>query len=276
MRKVILPRCKEIGDLLVRLKSLYASGKKGPGGHASLFHEHAKTVTGLSTPSVKNYIQLAEGYHRLVDFMADLPEGATPITSLRGALEALRAMNRPIRPAITVEAQEVTERALGAGAGSRRTSYASDTRKKVLPVLASLRATSTLSDRRKAELRKIEEIVAAFLDAVEKEEEEACSAQEQEVEAPDPVEEELVAATEAAPAPEPQWSTEEAAERPASPFGKRVLAAQFPDTEAGLEALNAAIFAAGSNAELGRQLGVSGEAVRVYRKRLQVRLGAPT
>lgn len=37
-----------------------------------------------------------------MDFMADLPEGATPIPiqSMRVALEALRAMDRPERPAL--------------------------------------------------------------------------------------------------------------------------------------------------------------------------------
>ena len=90
LRKVALPRCREIGKELLAIKAFYPAGKKGS---ASNFYRDAKAMTGLSKPSVANYIQVAENWHRLMDYMADLPEGATPVTSLRGALDAIRKMN---------------------------------------------------------------------------------------------------------------------------------------------------------------------------------------
>ena len=278
MRKVALPRAWEIGQELIRLKGFYSSGKKGPGGHASRFYSDAKAITGLSKASVANYTLLAESRHKLLDYMVELPEGATPITSMKGALEALREMNRPLRPAsdaIDVEAQQVAggdAAALGAGGSRKRTTYAASTREKVIPALTTLRATTMLTDRQREQLAKIEEMLHLLLDQIDRQEEEQAAAAEteaaQQVVDASPVEEAMVISTDTTPAsdpaPAPQWSEPEPAaaaeeqqvevEEPSGP-ARGTLTALYPLTAEGLAALEAAITDAGSGAALGRQLG---------------------
>lgn len=290
MRRVALPHAREIGEELIRLKGFYPKGKKGPMGHASRFYSDARALTGLSKPSVAGYIQLAEGWHRLIDYMSDLPEGATPITSLRGALDALREMNRPLRPAsdaIDVEAQQVAGDALpGAGAGGsghKRTNYAASTREKVLPALTTLRTTTVITERQREQLAKIEEMLSHLLTAIEQQEEQAAAdaaaaeppADQQVVEVPvaepEPALQELVALTNTtpapAPAPEAQWSEQEQqveaevepnTSAPAA-AARGTLGALYPATAEGLRELENAIAEAGGGAALARQLGIGGD-----------------
>lgn len=100
VRRMLLPQACEIGKELARIKGLYESGRKGPGGYASRFYSDCESLTGLKKAQVANYVQLAENWDRLTAFIADLPEGAAPITSMRGAMEAIRAMNHSERPAM--------------------------------------------------------------------------------------------------------------------------------------------------------------------------------
>jgi hypothetical protein len=295
MRRVALPRCRAIGEELLRIKAFYPSGKKGPGGHGSRFYSDCKAVTGLSKPSVANYIQIAEGWHRLMDYMADLPENAAPITSLRGALEALRAMNRPELPprdsgAVDVEAEAIA----GDGdallaAGRKRTSYASSTREKALPALDALMAAATVSDHHKAQLAKVREALALLLEKIEAEEiaaaEEAealaaAPAQEpvdlpppawSEVE-PEPLQAPAASAPEATAEEEEQ---EQAEEEQGASSNRGRLVAMYPRTAEGLADLEAAIAEAGSGPALDRQLGFKTGAVAKHRQRTIKHLQAP-
>lgn len=100
VHRVMLPRAREIGQELAGIKGLYESGCKGSGGYASRFYSDCEILTGLKKAQVANYVQLAENWDRLTAFIADLPEGAAPITSMRGAMEAIRTMNRSERDAL--------------------------------------------------------------------------------------------------------------------------------------------------------------------------------
>jgi len=270
MRRVALPRCRDIGEELLRIKAFYPAGKKGPMGHASRFYSDCKAVTGLSKPSVANYIQIAEGWHRLMDYMADLPEGAVPITSLRGALEALRAMNRPVLPphdagALDVEAEQVEGRPT-----TSRTSYASSTREKALPALDALMAATTISDRHKAQLAKVREALALLLEQIEAEEIAAAEAQaEADVEIPvisAPVE--LPPPAWAEPDPEPALA--DAGEDP----GKASLPELFPLTAEGMAGFELALAEAGSGAALARRLGCSKQGISFHKNRLRAAVAA--
>jgi hypothetical protein len=271
MRRVALPRCRAIGEELLRIKAFYPSGKKGPMGHASRFYSDCKAVTGLSKPSVANYILIAEGWHRLMDYMADLPEGAQPITSLRGALEALRAMNRPELPprdsgAVVVEAEAITGDGL-LGAGRKRTNYASSTREKALPALDALLAAATVSDHHKAKLATVREALALLLEQIEAEEIAAAGEADgihEPVQLPPPAWQE-----EPAPAPAPAEEHLDEAD-PSSNRGK--LAALYPRTAQGLADLEDAIAEAGAAVALDRKLGLKPTAVSQYRRRLRQHL----
>ena len=256
IRKVALPRCRDIGEELLRIKAFYPAGKKGPTGHASRFYSDCKAVTGLSKPSVANYIQIAEGWHRLMDYMADLPDGAVPITSLRGALEALRAMNRPVLPphdagALDVEAEQVEGRP-----STNRTSYAISTREKALPALDALMAATTISDRHKAQLAKVREALALLLEQIEAEE----------IAAAEPQAEALAAE----PEPDPEPALAEAGEDP----GKASLPELFPLTAEGMAGFELALAEAGSGAALARQLGCSKQAISLHKNRLRAAVAA--
>lgn len=73
--------------------------------------------------------------------MADLFEGATPIQSMRGALEALRAMNRPERPALPGSDGAVDVDAETVATTGKNSRYVHNTWEMVLPALAALKST---------------------------------------------------------------------------------------------------------------------------------------
>ena len=276
MRRAVLPRCKAMGDDLVWLRDQYPKGKKGPGGKASAFIRDAEKITGLGKAQILNYITISTGWHRLIDYMADLPEGATPIQSMRGALETIRAMNRPERPAlpgadgaVDVEATEVQETPL-----DRACRYTAPIRKFV-PHLAGLRSLAGLSERTRDLLDSLGDALDLTLREVEREVSNALT-----VEAGGAVETVAPSARSigfSVPEPEPLnplpsppavAPPEEAMESaPASARG--ILPDRFPFTAAGLEALDLAIAEAGGGAALGRELGVGRGAVSAHRKRIR-------
>lgn len=177
MRKVALPRAKEIGDELIRVQGFYPKSRRGPGGVSNGFFRDCVELTDLKVASVKNYMLLAKNWHRLVDFMADLPEGADPITSFSGALNAIRSMNKGLRPgvdAVDVEATEVAPEPAQLGGMTRRTHYAAHAKQAALPAIQSLLAVSTLSDKHRDGLLKIQEALTLLLDQIDAEEAEAA------------------------------------------------------------------------------------------------------
>jgi hypothetical protein len=293
MRKVVLPRCREIGAELDRIRSLYPKGKKGPGGQASGFFRDAEICTGLKKRQVLNYIQIATGWHKLIEHMAELPEGAAPIQSMRGALAALQKMNRPERPALpgTDGAVDVDAEAVAGSdlPGKRRTRYVHSTREKVLPALTALKATP-VGLKHEGELEVLLEALNNLLDAMEQEEAEGEWA---EVE-PSPAAAALAPAAsllatgqrriEVIPPEElaDEDRLEEIGEAPAAfPAGGQAgktpatLPALYPTTPEGMEALDLAIAEHGSGAELGRSLGLGVYAVGKHRKRSRAKLGLP-
>ena len=181
MRRVALPRTKEIGAELIRLRSFYKKGKTGPGGVSSDFYRDAEATTGLKKRSLQGYISIAENWPRLMDYMADLPEGATPVTSLRGALEAIREMNRPLQPALSEGAVDVDARAVEGGeeqaAAEQRTHYAARSRKVIADEFTALKAVSVLTDGHRERLDKIQEALRMLLDDIDRLEGEAAEAE---------------------------------------------------------------------------------------------------
>jgi hypothetical protein len=282
MRRVVLPQAREIGEELARLKALYPKGKKGSG---SSFYSDCQTVTGLGRAMVANYVLIFQGWGRLMDYMTDLPEGATPVTSVRSALEALRAMNRPELPprsdAVDVEAEPVE----GSITTSRkRTSYASSTRERALPALDALMAAATVSDHHKAQLAKVREALTLLLEQIEAAEAKAAEAQAQadaEAEAArEPVDLPPPAWSEVEPEPEPEPVVVPTPPTPATPEpeaeaeadeggGKVQLPVLFPFTAEGLAAFELALAEAGSGSALARQLGCTKQAISGHKNRLR-------
>lgn len=170
MREIALPKCREIGMELLAIKSFYPKGKKGS---ASNFYRDAKGVTALSKPSIANYIQIAENWERLMDYVTDLPEGADPVTSLRGALEAIRAMNRPLKPAASDDAIDVDAEAVeGADQqvlpAGKRTNYAATARKAMETQFTALKAVKVLTPLHHERLGKIQEMLQHLLDDIDR------------------------------------------------------------------------------------------------------------
>lgn len=246
VREIALPRCREIGTELLAIKSFYPKGKKGS---ASNFYRDAQKVTSLSKPSVANYIQIAENWERLIDYMTDLPEGATPVTSLRGALEAIRAMNRPLKPAskdaIDVDAEAVEgddQQALPAG---RRTNFASGARKVFDQQFSGLRAVKVLTPLHHERLAKIQEMLQHLLDDIDRMEGEAVVPTTVETK-PEVVKPQLP------PQPKEEvWPDDD--EAPADQLPK--LNDLYPLTEEGLKVLSNAIAEHGSGKALALHLG---------------------
>ena len=262
MRRVALPRCREIGNDLVAVKSFYPQGKKGS---ASKFYADAKALTGLSKPSVAGYIQIAENWPRLMDYMTDLPEGATPITSLRGALEAIREMNRPLKPATSADSIDVDAQAIEGGddqaPATRRTNFASSARKVINQQFSGLKAVKVLTPLHRERLDKIQEMLQLLLDDIDRTEAEAAVPTT--VEAKPKLDMSVVAI--------PEDDTTNPVELPS-------LKELFPYTQDGLKALEAAIVEHGSGRDLGRHLGNTSKNpsrwIGAHRKRIQKALEA--
>jgi hypothetical protein len=281
MRKVVLPRCKTIGDELARIRDIYPKGKKGPGGKASGFFRDAEQFTGLKKNQVLNYITISTGWHRLVDFMADLPEGAAPIQSMRGALEVLRAMNRPAallagEGAVDVEAVAATDNHRPA---PRQTGYAISTREKVIPALEALRVAAP-ARKYQDRLDQLIEALELLLNLIDQDElatpvdgwDEAHAPDAlSEIAAPPPRSYAPPQAATTTPTPEPVATPE--TDEPEEEQEARSLPALYPKTQEGLEALEAAIAEHGSGAALGRTLGLKSSAVKMHRRRIRQALG---
>ena len=258
MRRTVLPRCKAIGDELARIRDLYPKGKKGPGGVASGFFRDAEQLTGLKKAQVLNYITISAGWYRLMDFMADLPEGAAPIQSMSGALEVLRAMGRPMRPALpgsegAVDVDAVTVASTNTTAGER-TRYVHTTREKVLPALAALKATP-VGLKHEDRLETLLQALHSLLDAMEVEEEQAAtwpeSPEPEQKPEPAPIAAPEVKQPEPEPEPEPT-PTPTPTPKPA----RRTMASIFPVTDEGLKTMRAHIAEHGSVEQAAKALGV--------------------
>ncbi len=269
MRRVVLPRCRAIGAELARIRDLYPKGKKGPGGTASGFFRDAEQFTGLKKAQVLNYITVSTSWARLMDYMADLPEGAAPIQSMRGALEALRAMNRPERPALSgpdgaVDVDAETVAATNTPAG-KRTRYVHSAREKALPALAALKATP-VGLKHERQLETILRALHTLLDAMEAEEQ-ADAWQESPEPEPTPV-----AAPEARqPEPEPVVAAEPEPEPEAA---RTTMASLFPATAEGWESMEAHLAEHGSGKRAAAALGVRPETYSRHRTKLKKALGA--
>ena len=260
MRRVVLPRCKNIGDELARIRDLYPKGKKGPGGTASGFLGDAEQFTGLKKSQVLNYITISTGWHKLMDFMADLPEGAAPIQSMRGALEALRAMNLPMRPALpgsdgAVDVDAVTVTSTNTTA-SERTRYVHTTREKVLPALAALKATP-VGLKHEDRLEAILQALHNLLDAMEVEEQAATW---QESPEPEPEPAPIAAPEVKQPEPEPEPEPETA---------RRTMASLFPPDAEGFEGMRLFLAQYGSVKLAAESLDVSPATYRGHYAKLR-------
>lgn len=270
LRKVALPRSREIGAELARVRDFYPKGQRGPGGVKSAFYADAERVTGLKKRSVQNYIAINENWARLMDYMAELPEGATPVTSLRGALEAIREMNKPLQPSAAESIETTATEVLDPAAAAIRTNYAATTREKILPALSSLKAATVLSPAHKERLLAIETELTALLEEIDAAEADAAAA-EVVVEAPlAPMHTPAVAKPiEAQWEEEPQQDTHAEAPLPD-------LFALFPATAEGLADLEHNIANSGSGAELARKLGNTakkpGSWISKHRQKLKAKL----
>ena len=270
MRRVVLPRCKTIGDELARIRDLYPKGKKGPGGAASGFFRDAEQFTGLKKAQVLNYITVSTGWPRLMDFMADLPEGAAPIQSMRGALEALRAMNRPERPAlpgsdgaVDVDAETVGTTSTTAG---QRTRYVHSTREKVLPALEALKATP-VGLGHEQQLQTILQALHSLLDTMEAEEQ-AAAWQESPEPAPVAVAVAVAAPEVKQPEPEPVVAADLEPE-PEPDVARSTMSSLFPATAEGWETMEAHLAQHGSGKEAAKALGVRPETFSRHRNKLK-------
>ena len=170
MRKVALPRCKEIGIDLLAIKSFYPKGKKGT---ASKFYEDAEKFTTLKKASIANYIQIAENWERLMDYLGEIPEGGTPITSLRGALAAIREMNKPLQvagkgDAIDVHAEAVEGDDQQDSPAGKRTNYAASARKAMKDQFTALKSVKVLTPLHRDRLDKIQEMLQILLDDIDR------------------------------------------------------------------------------------------------------------
>lgn len=263
MRRVALPRCREIGNELIRVRSFYPKGKTGPGGVSSGFYRDAEAVTGLKKRSLQGYIAISENWARLMDYMADLPEGASPITSLRAALEAIRAMNRPLKPAASDDAIDVDAEAAPEGADAepamKRTSFAASARDKVMPALSGLFATKVLTELQRDRLGKVQEMLQHLLDDIDATE--AAAAVPEMVTAPP----QPAAAPMWTPPADPEPEPEPADEPPA----KIKPADLYPATPEGLEKLEADLVEHGNGSALACHLGVTRQAISLRLKTLR-------
>lgn len=261
MRRVALPRCREIGNELIRVRDFYPKGKTGPGGVSSGFYRDAEAVTGLKKRSLQGYIAIAENWARLMDYMADLPEGSTPITSLRSALEAIREMNRPLRPVASEDAidvaSEATEDTAAPEQVMKRTSFAASARDKVMPALSGLFATKVLTELQRERLGKVKEMLQHLLDDIDATE--AAAAVPEVVTAPP---QPAPAIPEPDPEPEPAPADDE-------PPAKVKPSDLYPATQAGLEKLEADLMEHGSGAALARHLGFTRAAISLRLKTLR-------
>lgn len=269
MRRVALPRAKAIGEELIRIQGFYPKSKRGPGGGSNGFYRDCEAITDLKAASVKNYVLLAKNWHRLMDYMCELPEGASPITSFRGALDAIRAMNKGLRPgadAVDVEATEVAPEPGQLAGVTRRTHYAAHAKQAALPAIQSLLAVSTLSEKHRNGLVKIQEALTLLLDQIDAEEAEAAevvaapSTQEPEwIEEPVPP---VVDVDPVAVQQDPDDTAPKAGDR-------TILKALYPT----LADLEQAIAEQGSGAAVGKQAGLkrARQAVNEYLKWLRAR-----
>ena len=251
MRRVALPRCREIGNELIRIRNFYPKGRTGPGGVSSGFYRDAEAVTGLKKRSLQGYISIAESWGRLMDYMADLPEGATPITSLRAALEAITAMKRPLSPAaqddaIDVEATAGDDSADSSSVAMKRSNFASGARKVFDQQFMALKAVSVLTTLQRERLGKIQEMLQLLLDDIDQSE--ADAAVPAVVTAP-AIDFSNVATTQPSTPYRRDWVEPEATSE------QFKLTDLYPLTPAGLEKLEADLLEHGSGAALGRHLG---------------------
>jgi hypothetical protein len=274
MRRVVLPRCKTIGAELARIRDLYPKGKKGPGGAASRFFSDAEQFTGLKKAQVLNYITVSTSWPRLMDYVADLPEGAAPIQSMRGALEAIRAMNRPERPALpgsagAVDVDAETVNATDTTATRKRTRYVHSAREKVLPALTALQATP-IGLKHGRQLESLLQALHNLLDAMEVDEQGAAW-QESPEPAPAPVAAPEVKQPE--PAPEPAAAANPPEDLEPEPSASSTLPSLFSATAEGWEAMEAHMAEHGTGRRAAAALGVRPETYSRHRTKLKKALG---
>jgi hypothetical protein len=280
MRRVVLPRAREIGQALLKIKNLYEPGKRGPGGKASAFYADCKAVAGLGKSQAAGYIRIATDWHRLVDYMTDLPEGAEPVLSLGAALNAIAEMNKAARPALPgTEAVDVDAEPVAATAGTsaRRTRFARSTKRTVVDALTGLLVTP-VGRRHEGRIRKVMEELKSLLQTLEAEEEAGAPADEWTV----PEEAATVGMEEATPeqprsydhpqaAPAPAAVAEEATEEPAPEEGQVSLVALFPlsDPAESFEAMTDLVTQHGSGIAAAASVGCALSSFKNHKSRLK-------
>jgi hypothetical protein len=269
MRRVVLPQAREIGEELGRIKTLYDSGRKAPGGQSGRFYSDCESLTGLKKAQVANYIQLATNWHRLMDFMADLPEGAEPITSMRGAMEAIRTMNRPERPgldgtdgAVDVSADDIDDIGKTESESTKARLRYTERPRELASSLQALKTIQAIPLELRERLEDYCAELGRLLDSIEM----ALVKEPLELKQPTTAEESL-------PEPSDCLEPEHASSRP-------TLKALYPLTAEGLAAIEGAIAVAGSGALLARQLGCTRQAVNSHRRSIrqsldQAAMGSP-
>ena len=277
MRRVVLPQAKEIGAALARVKAFYPSGKKGSG---SRFYDDAEMLAGLKKAQICNYIQIHENWARLIDYLAELPAGANPITSMRGALEAIRAMHRPIQlasadpaepePDVVVQIHSDATRAYNAATatgGTVKSKIRCSATVKPRELLSSFTALQSMQ-RIPEEIRdRLDDLISEIDDILGDIESEIGEriyevVAETVAPAPKPERDWVHPMDPPAPAPVEEPMAEEAEEEAEeSGPGKTSLVDLYPRTAEGLEALELAIAAAGSGAALERELGLKPSAI---------------
>ena len=278
MRRVVLPRANEIGEALARVKRFYPAGKKGSGSN---FYGDVEKLAGIKKAQVCNYMQIHEGWGRLTDYMTELPEGATPITSMRGALEAIRAMNRPMQMAsadpeapaappaekvLILENYTAARNAAEAAGGKVRTTYRcrfTEKPRQLLESLTALQAVTQIPEELRDRVDEVSEELNSLLEDIEEETGKRIY--------------EVITVEPSAP-PEPRgWAhpqdaapvAEAPEEEPEEAPTGAGLAERFPCTPEGLAALRVAIAEAGSGAALAKQFGCSRQAVHQLKARLE-------
>jgi hypothetical protein len=280
MRRVVLPRAREIGQALEKVKSYYEPAKKGPGGKASAFYTDCKVVAGLGKTQAAGYIRIATEWHRLIDYMADLPEGADPVLSLGAALKAIAIMNSAPRPAlpgtdcaVDVDATTVATTD-GEGTRPAPTSYARSTREKTVQALEALLATAP-GRRHEERIRKVIEAVELLLQTIE--EEEAAAAPAEEWSEVEPVEEiappqpRSYSHPQAAPAPAATPAPAPLLEEPAPAEGAVSLVSLFPlsTPEESFAAMTDLVVEHGNGAAVAASLGCALSSFKNHKSRLK-------
>jgi len=289
MRRVVLPKAKEIGAALARVKAFYPSGKKGRG---SRFYDDAGKLAGLKKAQICNYIQIHENWHRLIDYMADLPAGASPITSMSGAMEAIRAMGRPLQlasadpaepePEVVVQIHSDFTRAHNAAAAAGGTvkskirCTATEKPRQLLPFFTALQSMQRIPEELRDRLDDLISEIDDILGDIESEIGERVYEVVAETVAPAPKPERDWVHPMDLPAPAPVETplaedSEEVAEE--SGPGKTNLVELYPRTPEGLADLEQAIAAAGSGAALERELGLKPSAICQHMRRTRKALG---